>query len=134
MRNDAVDVNDTSAPVLVERLMLDTFGLVYSEPFGAMRPRNGWAIIGSLIVADAGIEIVPRLGIDPAQRHCLIITAGDIWLRGRGNGAAWKFHPDLGWVAGVSARHPYEDRSFLLASPAMCSSPSGSTHPVLAAL
>lgn len=128
MRNDAADANDMSAPFNAEGLMLDTFGITFSEPYGAIRPRNGWAIIGSLIVSAAGIEIVPRYGIDSAQRHCLVTISGQIWLRGRGNGAGWKYHPGLGWVAGVAARFPYSDRPFLAANPAMCSSASGSTR------
>lgn len=128
MHNDAADSNDSSALINTERLMFDTFGIRFLDPYGAIRPRNGWAIFGSLILTSSGIEIVPRYGTDATQRGHLVTMAGKLWLRGLGDKRGWKYHPELGWVAGVAGRYPFFDRPFLAAMPSMCSSSSGSTR------
>ncbi|HEY9416624.1 MAG TPA: hypothetical protein VIQ30_17850, partial [Pseudonocardia sp.] len=50
------------------------------------------------------VVAVPRRGIGPAYTARLLSVAEAVAISGRKSPAAWKFHPALGWVVGVSVR------------------------------
>lgn len=102
-------------------------GIIELEPCGDVAAQGDWAIVGSVIVRGLVLEVMPRLNLDPLQRHMLFLAACQVWLRGCMALHGWRYWPGLGYVAGVEVRRPAE-RSFLCAA-ASARWSSGSTAP-----
>lgn len=95
-------------------------GLIISPPYGAITVQDGWSTIGSLIVTDEQVEAVPRHGLDVAQHGRLVAMAARVWMHGPQEAGCWWYHPALGWVAKVVARHSLRrDLSLSSAKPSM---------------
>ncbi len=102
---------------------LATAGITFCDSVGSVVVRNGWATIGTLLIARPGaIEIVPRSGIFEAQRARLIAVAVQVWLFGRYCLEGWRHRADTGWF--VEIEMPYSDDEARLRafSSARCSS------------
>lgn len=98
-------------------------GVKLSMPHGAVGIRNGWAIVGTVILTGAVVEVVPRCDLSAQQYARLLATAAQIWLHGIDGAQGWKWSPRLGWVVGVGMRYSVESVRRSRAS--MCSSDSG---------
>lgn len=80
-------------------------GVVLDEPYGEIAIDGHGLRIGSVVdQGDGTVLAVPRHGIGPAYTAQLLSVAEGVAITGRKPSAAWKFHPQLGWVAGVSVR------------------------------
>ncbi len=100
---------------------LTTAGITFCDPIGSVIIRNGWATIGSLMIARANsIEIVPRNGILASQRSRLVAVAAQVWLFGLCCLEGWRYEAGTGWFVEVEMPHSEERRRAF--SSARCSS------------
>lgn len=100
---------------------LTTLGITFCDPIGSMIIHNGWATIGSLMIARPNlIEIVPRNGILASQRSRLVAVAAQVWLFGLCCLEGWQYETGTGWFVEVEMPHPGERRRAF--SSARCSS------------
>ena len=82
--------------------------MVLDEPFGDIEIHGGWLHIGSVIDPEDGtVHAVPRYGIGGDATARLLAVAESVAISGRPQSPAWKYHPNLGWVAGVRVRLPH---------------------------
>lgn len=104
---------------------LAAMGVHIQRPRRKIEYRNGWAIIGAVVVAGATIEIEPRVGVTAEHRARLLATAVQIWLYGRNVLQGWSFHRDLGWMVRVGAHFSGEFFSLRESNSATSSSDTG---------
>lgn len=86
---------------------LAVLGITICEPIGHIDRIDGsFAVVGSLVVSEHGVEVVPRHGITDADRDRLTAAAGQVFLHGRDGFASehWRYHPAVGWVVSVAVR------------------------------
>lgn len=97
----------------VDPKVLAALGIILFAPRGEVIYRDGWAVIGAVIVTGAGVAMAPRSGLSGEQWARLGAAAFQVWLFGRCALRGWRYRSRRGWATGVGMFQPFEDVSLM---------------------
>lgn len=95
------------------------FQIAEAMPCGVVAVKNGWLIVGTVILRNGRVVIVPCLGISVEQRRKLRAAGDQVWIQGLAALYGWQFSSKLGWVVDVGMRYPSDTMSSRASSSAM---------------
>lgn len=95
---------DAQAELPWNALTLAAAGVRVRRPALEIEHRHGWATIGTLVVSDDQVEMIPRRDLTRPQYAELIAIATHVAMLGRCVLSGWLWVEGVGWTVRVGVR------------------------------